>query len=250
MDPDPRPHATRDPADAAHCSVEVRLEMLGRAPLFRDLDATALRRVNERCRAVPGVPGEVVHHEGDPAEHLYVVATGAVKLLRHGAQGTRVLHDVIVPGETFGSFQALGDDVYRDDAVVLRAGCLLVLSSEVFRSLVREVPGVTEAALYLTAARLREAQGTVQALSTLPVEGRLAATLLRLADKVGEKTTDGVRLEVAPSQTDLAAMAGTTPESVSRIFAHWRRDGLIVTGPDGPVLRDPAGLAARAEGAA
>jgi CRP/FNR family transcriptional regulator, nitrogen oxide reductase regulator len=234
-------------AAAEHCSAAVRLEMLGRTSLFRTLDPEALERVNAGCRAVPAVPGETILREGEPADRLFVVATGVVKLVRYGADGKAVLLDVIVPGEWFGSLGALGDDVYRHDAVALRPGCLLLLSAEAFRDLLREVPGVAEAALDVTAQRLREAQGTVRSLATLSVEGRLAATLLRLAAKVGRDGPDGVHLEVAPTQVDLAAMTGTTFESVSRVFARWRSRGLIATTPEGPLLRDMAGLAALAE---
>ena len=235
---------------AAHCSADVRLEMLGRAPLFRALDDAALARVNERCSAVACLPGETIHHEGDPAERLFVVATGVVELLTHGAEGRRVLHDVVVPGESFGSLPVLGDDRYRHDAVALRPGCLLRISSGTFRTLLREVPGVAEAALEVTAQRLRDAQRSVHDLSTLPVDGRLAATLLRLAAKTGERRPDGLHVGQPLPQVDLAAMTGTSPESVSRVFGRWRAAGWIATGGDGPVLRDPDALAAVAEGAA
>lgn len=224
--------------------------MLGLAPLFRSLDDVALGRVNEQCRAVACAPGEVVYRQGDPADRLYVVATGAVKLVRHGPDGTPVLHDVVAPGETFGSLHALGDDRLVHEAVALRPGCLLLLTADAFHHVMRTETGVAEAALRLTADRLREAQGTVQALSTLPVEGRLAATLLRLARKVGEEGADGVRLGVAPTQVDLAAMTGTSPESVSRVFARWRAAGWIATGPGGPVLRAPEALGRLADGVA
>ncbi|MDZ7799768.1 MAG: Crp/Fnr family transcriptional regulator [Trueperaceae bacterium] len=237
-------------AAGGHCSARVRLEMLGRAPLFGSLDEAALGRVNEQCRAVACSPGAVVYREGDPAERLYVVATGAVKLVRHGADGTPVLHDVVAPGETFGSLYALGDDLLTHEAVALRPGCLLLLTADAFHHVMRTEPGVAEAALRLTANRLREAQGTVQALSTLPVEGRLAATLLRLARKVGQEDGGGMHLGVAPTQVDLAAMTGTSPESVSRVFARWRAQGWVATGPGGPVLRDLEALGRMAEGVA
>lgn len=228
---------------AGHCSAAVRLEVLGRTTLFRTLAPDALQRVNAGCRALAAMPGETVVREGEPAERLFVVATGAVKLVRHGADGKAVLLDVVVPGEWFGSLGALGDDAYRHDAQVFRPGCLLALSAEAFRDLLREVPGVAEAALDVTAQRLREAQGAVRSLATLPVEGRLAAALLRLASKVGHEGPDGVRLEVAPTQVDLAAMTGTSFESVSRVFARWRARGLIATSSEGPLLRDLAALA-------
>jgi CRP/FNR family transcriptional regulator, nitrogen oxide reductase regulator len=231
-----------DIVDAHHCSREVRLEMLGRAPLFRELEPELLADVNERCRAVAAVAGDIVHRAGEPADRFHVVATGLVKLVRYGADGRAVLHDVVAPGESFGSLRALGDPVHDHEAVVVRPGCLLSVSTEDFRAMLREVPGVAEAALAITVERLHEARGAVDALATLPVGGRLAASLVRLAGKIGERTADGVRLTLGLSQGDLAAMAATSPESVSRTFARWRQRGILSTGAGGIVIRDLAAL--------
>ncbi|MEX2502682.1 MAG: Crp/Fnr family transcriptional regulator [Trueperaceae bacterium] len=264
--------APRGSQQASRCDRSVRLAMLGRAPLFRDLDEAALARVEERCRAVACDSGEVLQHAGDPADTLWIVASGAVKLSAVGPEGKPVLHDVVAPGGSFGALRALGDPVMPYDAVAYRPGCLLAISADTFRALLREVPAVALAALEATADRLRDAERSVESLATLPVEGRLAATLLRLARKSDassahgtrtsgvkmhsgpnraphSRTTDGaspapLRVDVAPSQVDLAAMTGTSAESVSRVFARWRAAGLIEVDRDGLVLRDVEGLAA------
>lgn len=239
------------PMDPAACTPGLRLDMLRRTPLFRGLSDDDLDRVNARCRASAVVPGDVVHREGEPADRLFVVATGAVKLVAHDADGHEVVRDLVAPGEMFGTLQALGDDRHADEARALRHGCLLVLSAEVFRDLLHDVPGVALAALELTAGRLREARGAAQELATLPVERRLAATLLRLAHKVGEWREEGLVLDVALSQQDLAAMVGTTPESVSRTFRGLREAGLLAGGRSTFVLPDPERLRALArDGAA
>ena len=241
----------RGTAQAAHCGPDVRRAMLGRTPLFRSLDEGALARVDARCRALACDPGQIVQHAGDPADALYVVASGAVKLATVGPEGRAVLHDVAAPGETFGALRALGDEAAPHDATCIRHGCLLVVSADTFRALLREVPEVAAAALEATADRLRDAQSSVASLSTLPVEGRLAEALLRLARKSSVATPEGRRIDVAPTQVDLAAMVGTSAESVSRVFARWRAAGVLGTGPEGPILRDEAALerAARGEGA-
>jgi CRP/FNR family transcriptional regulator, nitrogen oxide reductase regulator len=224
--------------DPGHCTPAVRLAVLGATPLFTTLTPAGLAGVNARCRAVAVDEGETIHRTGEPAQRLYVVATGLVKLLRHAADGRTVMHDLVAPGESFGALQALGDPAYGHDAVVIRGGCLLTLAAADFDALLTEVPGVATAALSITARRLREAQGAVDALSTLPVEGRLAAGLLRLARKVGRATEAGTQLTERVSQVDLAALTGTTPESVSRTFARWRRLGLLLDGATGWCLPD------------
>lgn len=249
--PHDHPHGhVHDVGEGHICSADVRLAMLRRTPLFGRLTDQELIDVNARCRAEPATPGQVVHHEGEPAGRLYVVATGTVKLKAHDEEGRALVRDLIAPGEIFGALQALGDDRYRDEAEVLRPGCLLVLSAETFRELLVDIPGVAVAALELTASRLREARETAQELATLPVDRRLASTLLRLADKVGTTGADGVALEVALSQQDLAAMTGTTPESVSRTFRTFRERGLLQAGRARLLITDLQGLQRVSDGSA
>jgi len=234
--------------EGAHCTPAVRLEVLAATPLFCALTPDALQAVNDRCRALATSAGETVHHAGERAQSLFVVATGLVKLLRHAADGRSVLHDLVAPGESFGSLQALGDRHYAHDAVVVRGGCLLRLAAEDFDALLGDVPGVARAALAITAGRLRDARGSVDALATLTVEGRLAAGLLRLARKVGVGDDAGTQLTERVAQVDLAAMTGTSPESVSRTFARWRAAGLVADGEHGWRLPDVAALERLAEG--
>ena len=235
-------------AGAAACGVDVRLAMLARSPLFTGLGDAALGRVNERCRAEAMTPGGAVYRKGEPAESLYVVATGQLKLLEPTADGGEVVLDLCVPGSFLGGAPTLGDIAYPHEARALTHGCLLVLAAEVFEDIVRAEPEVALNALTLTARRLREAQRTVQALSRQPVEAQLAATLARLAIRLGTPEAPARRLELALSQVDLAAMSGTTPESVSRTFGAWDRRGLIRRGRGWLEILDPEMLEALAEG--
>ncbi len=235
-------------SDATACGVGVRLAMLARSPLFSGLDDAALGRVNERCRAAAMTPGGAVYRKGEPAENLYVVATGQLKLLESTADGGEVVLDLCVPGSFLGGAPTLGDVAYPHEARALNHGCLLVLAAEVLEEIVRAEPVVALNALTLTARRLREAQRMVQALSRRPVEAQLAATLLRLAARLGTPDALARRLELTLSRVDLAAMSGTTPESVSRAFGAWGRRGLIRRGRGWIELLDPEALEALAEG--
>lgn len=228
--------------DAASCTVDVRLTMLARTPLFRGATPAELRLVNERCRALAVRAGEVVIRAGEPAEDLFVIATGQFKLLEHTAEGRQVLLDLCVPGESFGSAPALGDESYPHDAQAAVDGCLLSLSAATFDRLLRELPSVAIAALELTSRRLREAQRSVQTLSASTVEAQVAATLLRLAAKL-DPAGDAPRIELPLTQADIAAMSGTTPESVNRVLGTLKRRGWVASGRGWFSLLDRPALA-------
>lgn len=182
--------------EPASCTPGRRLEILRMVPLFKNLTPPQLEEVSVRFQAQSYAAGESIYHAGDPAQQLCVLATGKVKLLRYSASGQEVLLDLLVPGEFFGSLTALGDEAYQDSAVAQTDCCVLVMQASTFEEILSAYPLVTRAALELTASRLRIAQETIRQLGSLSVEQRLAATLLKLGEKLGEKRNDGLLLQV------------------------------------------------------
>lgn len=226
-----------------------RSEVLRRVPLFRDLDREQLEAVDrDWVVALYYEAGDALYRAGDPAETLFVVAAGNVKLLDDTSGGQRVLLDLLARGESFGSLLALGDEAYANDARAHTACCVLALSAHAFDRLLVRYPRVARAALEITARRLRGAQTVVRELSVLPVEGRLAAALLKLAERMGEPEAGGMLIQDQLPQKDLAAMTGTTPESVSRTLAKLRGAGILEVGRSWLLLKDRTRLQALAQG--
>ena len=100
--------------------------------------------------------------------------------------------------------------------------------------------------------RLRAAHDSVKSLAVDPVEARLAAALLRLAEREGTRGNagEGVTLPFHLTRQSLADMTGTTVETAIRILSRWLRDGLLTDEGGRLVLRDRPGLSALAEGEA
>ena len=95
--------------------------------------------------------------------------------------------------------------------------------------------------------RFHELQDRYRELATERVERRVARALLRLARQTGTRTQEGVLLDLPLSRQDLGQMTGTTQYTASRILSGWEHKGLIVTGRERVVIRDPHGLVIIAE---
>src|SRR5690625_7385301 len=104
--------------------------------------------------------------------------------------------------------------------------CSLTISGEDVDALLEEYPSIALKVLHSLADKLDEARETIRQLALVPSESRIALTLLRLAERVGEPAADGILIQAPLSQQDLAAMVGTTQETVSRTMAGFRRRGL------------------------
>ncbi|MCX6082122.1 MAG: Crp/Fnr family transcriptional regulator [Chloroflexi bacterium] len=212
------------------CSVNLRLQILGQVPFFAGLPREEIEKLNRLFRELGYGPNETIFFAGDPAERLFVVADGRVKLMRHSLTGKNVLLDMLTPGEFFGSLSTLGDAVYPDTAEAQTQTCVLSISTDDFRQILERNQSVVLKVLDITAVRLRAAQERVQQLSALPVDGRIANLLLVLGKKFGRPEAEGLLIQVPLARDDIAAMTGTTPETASRVMSQFQKEGLIRTG--------------------
>lgn len=168
--------------------------------------------------------------------------------MRPSLDGADVLVDVITPGALFGSVSALGDPAYPDSAEALTVTCALSISAADFRGVLHQHPHVALAVLDDVAHRLDHAHQALRRLSGGTVEQRVAATLLTLADKLGEPQDGATLLQLPLTRADLAAMTGSTTESVSRAMSRMHRAGIVDTGRRWTAITDRDRLAALAEG--
>ena len=216
--------------DPAVCSLDYRLKIIGRLPFFKHLPAHAIADIN-RLFEDRDVPAEqAIYFEGDPGEYLYLVAMGKVKLMRHTSAGREVLLDILRGGEYFGSLSVPGGRGYTETAMAQTDCCILQISSSNFEKVLNTYPDVTMRVLNAVGQRLEESQEIVKQLSVYSTEQRIAAALVRLAKKMGEQKQEGTLIQLPFSRQDLAAMTGTTVETVSRVMSRFSEEGLISTG--------------------
>ncbi len=226
------------------CTIHSRLDILSQVPFFADLSSEAVAEVNQLFHDYGYEPGQPIYYAGDPAIRLYVVAVGKVKLLQHTLGGQDVLLDILTPGEFFGSLSVLGNETYPDTALAQTMACILAIAADDFQAILWRYPSVTVAALETVARRLKAAHEMIRQLSAHSVEHRIAAALLKLAEKLGEPRPEGLLIQMPLSRQELAEMTGTTVETASRVMSQFQKDGLIRTGRQWVALADKLWLAA------
>ncbi len=230
--------------DPAACTLDYRLKVISRLPFFKSLPAGAITEINGLFHDHSYAAGETIYFEGDAAQYLYLVAMGRVKLVRNTSTGHDVWLDVLHGGEYFGSLESLGMQTYSETAVAHTDGCILQISSHDFDTILGRYPEVTLKVLSAVGQRLQESQEVIKQLSSYTVEQRVASALCRLAGKLGQQGDEGVLIQLPFSRQDLAAMAGTTTETVSRVMSRFADTGLIKTGRKWVAVTDQEGLAA------
>lgn len=236
--PRPKSPVRLEWVDPAVCSLDYRLKIIGRLPFFRHLSPAAVDEINRLFEDHEVTADQTIYFEGDPGESLYLVALGKVKLMRHTASGREVLLDILHGGEYFGNLTMISGREYAETAIAQTGGCILQISAPNFEKILNRYPDITLKVLGAVGQRLEESQEVIKQLSVYTVEQRVAAALVRLTEKLGEQKPKGVLIQLPFSRQDLAAMTGTTVETVSRVMSRFASEGLISTGRKWVVIND------------
>jgi CRP/FNR family transcriptional regulator, cyclic AMP receptor protein len=171
---------------------------------------------------------KVLFLAGDPGDGCYRIDDGLLKVtLVSRAGGERILA-FLGAGGIVGELSMI-DGLPRSTAVVaVRDSALSFLSRAAFEAFAQEHPEVYKTLVALLATRLRETDTVVAAGSFLPLKGRVASTLLELAENFGQDVGSGrIVIRQKIGQSDIAAMAGIARENVSRILNDWKRRKLV-----------------------
>jgi CRP/FNR family transcriptional regulator, nitrogen oxide reductase regulator len=223
---------------------------LRESPVFaalpaRDVEALAALAVEERYR-----PREYVFAEGDPARWFCVVRSGRVKILRHSRAGKDVVLEMLGPGEVFGAVAAMERRPYPANAQAAEASVVLKIPADAMIALGERHPSLIKEIALLIGRRLRAAHDSVKSLAVDPVEARLAAALVRLADREGHRGAEPFALPFHLTRQSLADMCGTTVETAIRVVSRWLKEGLVDDEGGRLALADLDALRALAEGEA
>lgn len=218
-------------------------ELLGRVPLFSDLDANELDRVVSVAVPRSFPPGVRVFHEGDDSDACYVVRAGDLRVTREHSDGRAITLATVAEGDFFGELAML-DGGTRSASVETISDCeLIALPARDMRRVIAKNGDIAAKLIVALTRRLRETNERVARQSFQTVPSRVAGVLNQLiAEETIPEGRDGVTVRM--TQADLAQLAGTSRESVSRFLATLERAGVVAVGRGRVTIKEPRRLRA------
>ena len=209
-------------------AVGPRLQALKSNPVFASLPAREIDALAAATREDPVRARDYIFMEGDPAESLCIVKSGRVRIVRHSKAGKDVILELLGPGEIFGGVAVIENRPYPASAQAVEASVILKIPAQALIAVSDRHPSVIRELALMIGRRLRTAHDSVKSLAIDPVEARLAAMLLRLAERDGQRDQRGLALPFHLTRQSLADMCGTTVETTIRVMSRWTRDGLVL----------------------
>jgi CRP-like cAMP-binding protein len=209
--------------------------------LFEGVPPAALEALAARCRWRRYSAGQRIISRDAPDHDVYFVTAGKVQVTAFSASGRQVTYGEIRAGECFGDFAAIDGLSRSADVVALDETLVASMDPAMFRRLLHEHPAVCERMLQRLVGCVRELTERVFEFSTLGVQNRVHAELLRLAREAGVK--DNVaRIDPAPKHTDIAGQVSTYREQVTRELSAMVKQGLVQRAGHALVIPDVARL--------
>ncbi len=213
--------------------------------LFAHLTAADRERVLAAASDHRLDKGEVLFHEGNAAQAIFVLLEGQMKLVRYSEKGRELLIHLVKPGQSFAEAALFGSGTYPATAEAIEPSYVLRLARETLLGLIRADPELGLAMVASTAMWTRRLAGKLQLLTQRRVEERLAVYLLSRSQ--GRQLEAGDTVAFGAPKHLVAAQCGTAPEVLSRCFRKLETAGVFKVGADSITVLDPQRLRDLAE---
>ena len=202
-------------------------DFLKYVPIFTELDQNTLDEIAKIGIRKTFKRDSIILFEHETGSALFIIASGKVKISRVSDDGKEVILSILSDSDFFGEMSILDGQNRSANVTAIEDTDMFLIQRPDFINLLLTRPEVSIALLQELTTRLRSADMKIKSLSLKDAEGKVATVLLQLADDLGKIKQGKVEIEKLPYQHDLANMAGTSRETISRTLHNFAKRGLV-----------------------
>ena len=192
--------------------------LLARTELFAGFDPAALKTLAPLLVKRTYGKGQILFHQGDPGDSLFVLATGLVKVNVTSPKGDEMLLVTLTPPATFGELSLIDGNPRSASVEVVEPATVLIVGADVWARLMRENLTFRNAVQRSLVTMVRRLTDQASDFAFLDLHGRVAKMIVRFADERGTASNGDVLLDLHLTQSDIANMVGGSRQSVNQIL--------------------------------
>ena len=208
------------------------LDLIRRVPLFSMLTNDQAQSIADSVVKRRFRRGEIIVEHGKKSNALFILLTGRARVLTSDSRGREVILAVLQPGDYVGEMSLIDNEPHSATVRAEVQTDMLILGRAEFARCLPENSSLSYAIMRGLVARLRSADRQIESLALLDVYGRVARSLLDMAEVIGDAKI--IRNKV--SRQDLAKVVGASREMVSRVMKDLEERGMIETQENGSVV--------------
>ena len=221
-------------------------DTLAKAGIFQGVDADAVAALIKEMETLTFSRGTTIFDEGEPGDRLYIIVDGKVKLARHAPDGRENLLSVMGPSDMFGELSIFDPGPRTSSAVCVTEVTAATMDSQMLKQWITDHPEISQQLLRVLARRLRRTNASLADLIFTDVPGRVAKTLLQLANRFGTHEGGALRVNHDLTQEEIAQLVGASRETVNKALATFMHRGWIKLEGKSVLIVDTEHLARRA----
>lgn len=201
--------------------------LLATVPIFSALSANVLDELLSRMTKRSYQKNNMILMEDEFGDTFFIIAGGSIKITRVSEDGREVILAMLGEGEFFGEMSLLDGETRSANAIAIEESKVLILKRHDFLLFLERFPKIAISLLTEMAGRIRKSDQQIESLSLSDAEHRIGITLIRMAEELGTIRQGKVEISNLPYQQDIANMAGTSRETVSRMMKILEEKGFI-----------------------
>ena len=207
--------------------MEENNDFLKYVPIFSELSDSTLEQISKLGMRKSFTRDSVVLFEHETGSAMFVIINGKLKVSRVSDDGKEVILTILSESDFFGEMAILDGLARSANVTAMEDSELFIIQRSEFLDLLQIHPEISIALLQELTQRLRSADMKIKSLSLKDAEGKVATVILQLADDIGKIKQGTVEIEKLPFQHDLANMAGTSRETISRTLHTFAKKGFV-----------------------
>jgi CRP-like cAMP-binding protein len=208
-------------------SARQRRELFAKVGLFSKLSDRELDDLVGVSRVQKLRAREELCHKGDPGAQVYLIAKGRLKAVTTSAEGDDVVFSIMAPGEVCGELALLSGGRRTATITAIDESELIVLDRREFLPFLKTRPEAAIKLLEVLAERQLRLSELFEDTTFLNLPARLAKKLVSLSRVYGVETSNGIRIDLKLSQTEIGDLVATTRESVNKQMKSWSGEGVV-----------------------
>lgn len=214
--------------------------------LLQWMDPQAVQAFKSAVRLRKYSAGQDIYMQGDEGTEMFRLLSGSISFVVNRPDGREMVFTLFQPGDCFGDTSLVDGDIRPQTAEAINDVEVEVLAKADFNRLRQEYRSFDDALLKSVTRQLRLVCEFYEDANMNPLAVRVAGRIASAAAAFGDKSAEGVRLTIPLSQTELAAMAGASRQSVNKVLRIFQAEKLVRVEYGGLLILDLEGIRDRA----
>ena len=203
------------------------IDTLRNVPLFHALEQEQLESVIKHSMIRDYRKYEMVLFEGQPEVRFFLILNGRVKISRYTREGEEAVFAFLGERDLFGELCVFENEIRESNVITIESSRLLIIHRIEFLQLLNQISQININLLREMTLKIRRRNEHIRSMTTRNATGKLAGTILSLADEYGTVNYDQIEISRMPTHRDIASMVGTSRETISRALKELSRRGYI-----------------------